>query len=92
VFNLELFVLFVERVYGSVETLQVFPVLAHHVFGMLQEFRCSQSAGMHGAKYTPAARSVKRSRGTEKDLRFLMRPGIRQLVFNFTNLLVYAPL
>jgi hypothetical protein len=38
VLNLEVFVLFVERVYGSVETLQVFPILAHDVFGMFEEF------------------------------------------------------
>jgi hypothetical protein len=55
-FNLELFVLFVKRVYGSVEILQVFLILAHHVFGKVQEFLRGWSAGMHGAKYTPGER------------------------------------
>jgi hypothetical protein len=38
VFSLEFFLAFLERVYGSVEPLQVFPILAHNVFGKFQEF------------------------------------------------------
>jgi hypothetical protein len=37
-FNLELLLLFVERIYGSVENLQVFPILVNQVSGTFQEF------------------------------------------------------
>jgi hypothetical protein len=47
-FTLELCLSFVERVYGIVEILQVFPILAHHVFGKVQEFLRGESAGRHG--------------------------------------------
>ena len=53
-FSLELFLLFLELVYGRVEILQVFLILANQVFGAFQEFFRGWSAGIHGAKYTPA--------------------------------------
>ena len=52
-FSLELLLLFLKLVYGSVEILLEFPILAHHVFDTFQQFFRGWSARMHGAKYTP---------------------------------------
>ena len=57
-FSLELLLLFQELIHGSSEILQVFLILAHQVFGPLQEFFRGWSARMHGAKYTPAANPI----------------------------------
>ncbi len=56
-FSLELLLLFLKLVYGSVEILQEFPILAHHVFDTFQELFRGWTVGRHsGCKYTPVAR------------------------------------
>jgi len=55
-FSLELCLSLLKPIYGSVEILQVFLILAHHVFGTFQELFRGWTGGRHGTRQcTPAA-------------------------------------
>jgi hypothetical protein len=75
-FSPELFLSFVERIYGIVEILQVFLILAHHVFGKVQKFLRGESAGRHVGLTVYA--SELRSACTKATHLFSFVPGFRE--------------